>query len=93
MGTAADPPPKTVDLHCHSSASSGAIGTPMKATSFFRDAGFAAFSLTEHDTLSSLDAAREAAEREGVEYLPGIEMSVSSLTRSIRGQSFRPSRT
>lgn len=49
----------------------------MKAAAFFREAGFTAFSLTEHDTLSSLDAAREAAESEGVEFVPGIEMGVS----------------
>jgi len=65
-----------VDLHCHSSCSGGAIGTPMAAAAYFREHGYAAFSLTEHDNFLSLAAARGAAAAEGLEYIAGIEMSV-----------------
>ena len=64
-----------VDLHCHSSASGGAIGKPPEIAAFFKARGYLAFGLTEHDTLLSLDAAREAAASVGIEYVPGIEVS------------------
>ena len=64
-----------VDLHCHSSASGGAKGTPVQIAEFFKGHGYAAFSLTEHDNLYSLDAAVEACKKVGVEFVPGIEIS------------------
>lgn len=66
---------RVVDLHCHSSASGGAIGKPPEIAAFFKARGYLAFGLTEHDTFSSLDAAREAAADVGIEYVPGIEVS------------------
>ncbi|MBI5725149.1 MAG: PHP domain-containing protein [Planctomycetes bacterium] len=69
---------RKVDFHCHSSASSGAIGKPPEIARFFKKHGYSAFSLTEHDNFDSLPAARDAAEREAIEYVPGIELSVRS---------------
>ncbi len=69
-------PASLVDLHCHSSASGGAVGTPPDIAAFFTRHGYAAFALTEHQNIRSLPAACEAAEREGIEYVNGVEMSV-----------------
>jgi len=66
---------RQVNLHCHSSASIGASGTPAEIAAFLKTQGNAAFSLTEHDSLASLTAAQEASYNEGVEYVPGVELS------------------
>lgn len=68
-------PPQIVDLHCHSFASTGASGLPPHIPGFFKQRGYAACSLTEHDSVTSLDAARTAADEVGIEYLPGVEVS------------------
>lgn len=67
---------RIVDLHCHTSASGGAIGTPMRAAEHFREIGVVAYSHTEHDNFRSLPAAREAAAANGLEFVPGIEVTV-----------------
>ncbi len=64
-----------VDLHCHSSASGGATGTPQEVASYMARCGYAAFALTEHQSIRSLAAGRQAAAQEGLEYVTGIEMS------------------
>lgn len=66
---------RLVDLHCHSSSSGGAIGTPMAAAAYFRRHGYAAFSFTEHGNFLSLESARESAAREGLQYVAGVEMN------------------
>ncbi len=73
-----------VDLHCHSSASIGAIGAPPVIAEHYRNNGFRAFGLTEHDNFSSLEGAAEAAAAAGVEYVPGIEMS-ATVTDDVLG--------
>jgi 3',5'-nucleoside bisphosphate phosphatase len=70
-----DQPDRLVDLHAHCSASPGAIGTPTAMAEFFRREGYAAFALTDHNALTAVDDASEAATREGVEFVPGVEMS------------------
>ena len=65
-----------VDLHRHSSASDGAGGNPADIAAFCRSRGYAAFSLTEHETFNSLDAAKKAARETGIEFVPGIELGV-----------------
>lgn len=64
-----------VDLHCHSSASNGATGKPADIARTLKHAGFAAFALTEHDSLASQDAAAAGAEAAGIEFVPGLEVS------------------
>jgi len=66
---------RLVDLHCHTSSSGGAIGTPMAAAAYFKENGYVAFSLTEHGNFESLEAGRRAAAELGIEYVPGIEVS------------------
>jgi predicted metal-dependent phosphoesterase TrpH len=66
----------TVDLHCHTSASMGAVGMPPAVAGYFRRKGYQAFSLTEHNNVDSLIVARDVAHETGIEFIPGIELSV-----------------
>ncbi len=76
-----------VDLHCHTSASRTGIGLPPSVISFFRRNHYRACSLTEHDNTDSLVAARDAAREVGIEFIPGIEMSVAGLPEEGLGES------
>jgi predicted metal-dependent phosphoesterase TrpH len=67
---------RLVDLHCHCSASGGAIGTPADVAEHMAQNGYAAFALTEHDNFESLEQARAEASGRGLEYVPGIEVTV-----------------
>ena len=67
---------RKLDLHCHSSSSSGAIGKPPEIARFFKKHGYSAFGLTEHNNFESLTMARESAESLNIEYVPGMELTV-----------------
>lgn len=64
------------DLHCHSTASDGALPPATLAQRAF-DAGVELWALTDHDELVGLEAAREAALELGLPFLGGTEVSVS----------------
>jgi hypothetical protein len=64
-----------VDLHTHSTASDGSE-TPETVMELAKAAGLAAVALTDHDTLEGIAEAREAAERIGIELIPGVELSL-----------------
>ncbi|MGD2042885.1 MAG: PHP domain-containing protein [Acidimicrobiia bacterium] len=64
-----------VDLHTHSTASDGSE-TPETVMELAKTAGLAAVALTDHDTLEGIAEAREAAERIGIELIPGVELSL-----------------
>ena len=69
-----------VDLHLHSSASDG-TDSPAELAAQAVSGGLRTIALTDHDTLSGIPAAREAVERmalhlHGVQFVPGIEISV-----------------
>ena len=76
-----------VDLHCHCSASGGAIGTPMAVAAYFRQNGYRAFALTDHDSLEGQDATVAAARREGVEFIHGVEFSASIDDPDLPGET------
>jgi predicted metal-dependent phosphoesterase TrpH len=63
-----------VDLHCHSTASDGAL-TPAELVERAYGRGVRLLSLTDHDTLEGLDEAASAAARLGVLLVNGIELS------------------
>ncbi len=66
-----------VDLHSHSYASNDGAGYPGDIARHFKQAGFAAFSLTDHGSyLGQEEAARVAAEV-GIEFIPGVEITAS----------------
>lgn len=63
------------DLHLHSTASDGA-DSPARIAELAAEAGLAGIALTDHDTLAGISEAQEAADRLGIGFLPGVELSV-----------------
>ena len=69
-------PPAFCDLHLHSAASDG-TDAPADLPRLCRDAGLAAFALTDHDTTAGLEACARAARKLKIGFVPGIELSVN----------------
>lgn len=65
----------SIDLHTHSTVSDGTY-TPTDLARLARARGLRTFSLTDHDNVSGLDEAAVAAKAEGVELIPGMELTV-----------------
>jgi CBS domain-containing protein len=65
-----------VELHCHSTASDGALRPEVLADQL-ADSGVVVASLTDHDTVEGLPAFREALARRGVAFVPGLEVTAS----------------
>src|SRR5690606_5138752 len=63
-----------IDLHCHSSASDGALA-PAELVARARERGIEVLALTDHDTLEGLPEARAAAREHGIRLIEGIELS------------------
>ncbi|HEX8911405.1 MAG TPA: PHP domain-containing protein [Humisphaera sp.] len=63
-----------VDLHCHSTASDGTFA-PADVVRLAHQAGLSGLSLTDHDTLAGLPEAAAEADRLGIDFVPGIEVS------------------
>ncbi|AQQ68092.1 PHP domain-containing protein [Microbulbifer agarilyticus] len=63
-----------VDLHCHSTASDGIL-SPSALVSRAKSAGVTLLALTDHDTVSGIAEAAEAAAEQGVTLLPGVEFT------------------
>ncbi len=70
---------KYADLHTHTTASDGSL-TPSELVELARDVGLAAVSVTDHDTVDGLEEALIAGERNGVEVIAGVEISVDFKT-------------
>src|SRR5687768_7726940 len=66
--------PDYVDLHCHSTASDGTL-PPADVVRLARDSGLSGLALTDHDTIGGVAEAAAEAERLGLTFLPGIEIS------------------
>lgn len=64
-----------VDFHCHSSASKGGNDPPGKIARFFAERGYAAFSITDHGDIRSIEPARRAANWLDIEFIPGVEIN------------------
>jgi len=67
---------RRVDLHAHTVVSDGTL-TPADLVLLARRSGLAAVAVTDHDHLGGLAEARAAGEREGVEVVAGVELSVA----------------
>ena len=63
-----------VDLHVHSTASDGSE-SPSEVVRLAARAELAAIALTDHDTLEGVEEARDEADRQGIELIPGVELS------------------
>ena len=65
-----------IDLHTHSNASDGQY-PPDKLMELARFAGIDVIALTDHDTVSGLEAAERAASANNVGFINGVEISCS----------------
>jgi len=64
-----------IDFHTHSTCSDGTL-KPADLVALAARKGVTALALTDHDTTSGLAEAREAAEKQGLVFINGIELSV-----------------
>ena len=74
MPTLEPNPSARADLHVHSTASDGSVA-PKDLAALAVKAGMAAFALTDHDSVEGVAAARAAAEKVGIELVPGVELT------------------
>jgi len=70
------------DLHCHSTVSDGTL-SPEQLAQRAKDHGVALWSLTDHDEVAGQQRAAAAARAVGLDYLAGVEVSVSFAGQSI----------
>src|SRR3954471_17880147 len=63
-----------VDLHCHSTASDGTFA-PADVVRLAKERNLSALALTDHDTIGGVAEAAAEAARQGIDFLPGIEIS------------------
>jgi predicted metal-dependent phosphoesterase TrpH len=70
------------DLHCHSTVSDGTL-SPEQLAQRAKDHGVALWSLTDHDEVSGQQRAAAAAHAAGLDYLSGVEISVSFAGQTI----------
>ena len=65
-----------IDLHCHSTASDGLL-TPTELVALAHLRGVTTLALTDHDEVSGLREARQAAASTGMEFIDGVEISAT----------------
>jgi len=65
---------KLIDLHTHSTASDGSL-SPGELVAYAKRKKAAAIALTDHDTIEGLEAALTAGKEQGLEVIPGLEIS------------------
>jgi 3',5'-nucleoside bisphosphate phosphatase len=70
------------DLHCHSVISDGTLTPEALAQRAFSN-GVHLWALTDHDELGGQERARIAASELGIEYLSGVEISVSWMGQTV----------
>ncbi|WP_339750092.1 PHP domain-containing protein [uncultured Marinobacter sp.] len=80
-----------IDLHCHSTASDGAL-SPSALLERAAERGVSHLALTDHDTIAGFAEAWDAAGKHGVTLIPGVELSClwKSLTIHVVGLDFDP---
>ena len=65
-----------IDLHVHSTVSDGSY-TPAGLAVLAKESGVEAFALTDHDSIAGTDEAAAEAVKQGVDFINGMEMSLS----------------
>lgn len=70
------------DLHCHSRVSDGTL-TPEELAQRAKANGVELWALTDHDEVAGQQRALEAALAQGMDYLTGVEISVSFAGRVV----------
>jgi 3',5'-nucleoside bisphosphate phosphatase len=63
------------DLHSHSTVSDGVL-SPTELVARAKNKGVTHFAMTDHDTTAGLDEAKSEAQKLGLEFITGVEISV-----------------
>lgn len=71
-----------IDLHSHTTASDGQYAPDVQVAKAAK-AGVTVLAVTDHDTVSGLDACEAAAHTHGIRLIPGIEISVHYNRREV----------
>ena len=71
------------DLHSHSTVSDGTL-SPTELIERAHEKGVDVFALTDHDATEGLKEAAQAAEKVGLHFVPGIELSVTWSHQTIQ---------
>lgn len=74
------PEPEVYDLHCHSTASDGAL-SPTELVQRAQQKGVTSLALTDHDTTAGLAEAKRSADLTGIRLINGIELSANWQNR------------
>lgn len=70
---------RAVDFHTHSTCSDGTF-TPAELIKHAEETGLSAIALTDHDTVDGIEEALQAGKTTNLEFIPGIEFSVTADT-------------
>ena len=75
-----------IDLHNHSHYSDGIL-SPSEVVNLAKEQGCELFALTDHDTVDGLAEAELEANKLGIQFVPGVEVSAmwSNMTVHILG--------
>ncbi|MDB5959816.1 MAG: phosphoesterase [Massilia sp.] len=65
-----------VDLHSHTNVSDGVL-SPAAVAKYARKAGVDVWGLTDHDEVGGIAAGRAAAAEVGLQFVPGVEISIT----------------
>lgn len=63
-----------IDLHVHTTMSDGEL-TPKEIITLAKKEGIKVIAITDHDTIDGISQAREECIKNGIEFIPGIELS------------------
>jgi len=63
-----------IDLHSHSTASDGTL-SPTELVKYAKEKNLKALAITDHDTIEGVEEALKAGKENGIEVVPGIEIS------------------
>ena len=77
-----------IDLHMHSTCSDG-TDTPGELVGLALEKGLVAMAVTDHDTVSGVAEAMQAAEGKPIEVIPGVEISCEYVVPPMAGQPSR----
>lgn len=71
-----------IDLHCHSTISDGLL-SPQDLVAYAAKSGIKVLALTDHDDVSGLTVARQAALQHDIQFVNGVEISATWKKRTL----------
>lgn len=70
---------RVFDLHLHTTASDGTM-SPAELVRYAKEKGLRVIAITDHDTIEGLREGIQEGHKEGVEVIPGVELSADAPT-------------